>query len=87
MICTNAPLDAAAQSAERLRKTVAGASLKVDGQAIAVTVSIGLAAREAAMADADALVGAADTALYEAKRAGRNRSCLSHGGRMHLGPA
>jgi diguanylate cyclase (GGDEF)-like protein len=38
-----------------------------------VSVSIGLAAYSQANADAEALIGAADAALYRAKRGGRNR--------------
>ena len=40
---------------------------------LVVTVSIGVAIAGAGIADSDALVGAADTALYSAKAAGRDR--------------
>lgn len=59
--------------AEDLRTHVAALPLYLDGQAQAVTVSIGVAVSDPADADADALVRRADRALYEAKRAGRNR--------------
>jgi diguanylate cyclase (GGDEF)-like protein/PAS domain S-box-containing protein len=42
-----------------------------------ITVSAGVAARTDAMRDDSALVGHADSALYEAKRLGRNRSVVS----------
>jgi diguanylate cyclase (GGDEF)-like protein len=42
-----------------------------------ITVSIGVAARTEAMRDDSALVGQADSALYEAKRHIRNRSVVS----------
>ncbi len=44
-----------------------------------VTLSIGVAAHCAALADADAWLHAADMALYQAKRSGRNRLVLADG--------
>lgn len=41
-----------------------------------ITISAGVAARNRSTIDEAALVGEADTALYEAKRLGRNRSIL-----------
>src|SRR5258708_18676294 len=41
-----------------------------------VTISAGVAARTSATSDESALVGEADSALYEAKRLGRNRSVV-----------
>jgi diguanylate cyclase (GGDEF)-like protein/PAS domain S-box-containing protein len=41
-----------------------------------ITISAGVAARNRSTIDESALVGEADTALYEAKRLGRNRSIL-----------
>jgi diguanylate cyclase (GGDEF)-like protein len=55
--------------AERLRAAVAGN----DFQGVAVTVSIGVAEWHAGQGTISAAVGHADQALYEAKRAGRNR--------------
>jgi diguanylate cyclase (GGDEF)-like protein len=59
--------------AEELRAHVASQPLRLDGLAQAITVSIGVAVRDAADGDADALIRRADRALYEAKRTGRNR--------------
>jgi diguanylate cyclase (GGDEF)-like protein len=66
-------LDGATRLAERARTTFERRTiLAPDGQPIDVTVSLGVAAFPEA-SDADNLVAAADGALYEAKRAGKNR--------------
>jgi diguanylate cyclase (GGDEF)-like protein len=58
--------------AERLRQAVRATEIPAAGS---VTVSIGLAEFDASTPDARALFAAADSALYEAKRAGRDRVC------------
>jgi diguanylate cyclase (GGDEF)-like protein len=66
-------LDGAARLAERARTAFEGRTiLAPDGTPIDVTVSLGVAAFPEA-SDAQNLVAAADGALYEAKRAGKNR--------------
>ena len=87
VICPNTPLPAAARTAERLRQAVRRQPIAVGDQAVPVTVSIGIAAREPLTHDADSLVRDADKALYAAKHAGRDRCCLVRGGKTHLGPA
>jgi diguanylate cyclase (GGDEF)-like protein len=62
-----------AARAEELRCAIGDEAFVVDGRAIGVTASAGAATLEA---DADSLVRAADAALYDAKRAGRNRAVL-----------
>ncbi|MCB1896444.1 MAG: diguanylate cyclase, partial [Rhodocyclaceae bacterium] len=76
-----------ARTAERLRQAVRRQPIAVGDQAVPVTVSIGIAAREPLTHDADSLVRDADKALYAAKHAGRDRCCLVRGGKTHLGPA
>jgi diguanylate cyclase (GGDEF)-like protein len=66
-------LDGAARLSERARTAFERRTiLAPNGTPIDVTVSLGVAAFPEA-ADADNLVAAADGALYEAKRAGKNR--------------
>ena len=64
----------AATLAERIRDEVANTPLHVAGHDIRITVSIGLVTESGeALPLLEAMVGAADEALYEAKAQGRNR--------------
>jgi diguanylate cyclase (GGDEF)-like protein len=72
--------------AERIRERIAGHRFKLpDGAHLEVTISIGIATmmEERRGADVDAaardLVGRADSALYTAKRSGRNRVVAAYG--------
>jgi diguanylate cyclase (GGDEF)-like protein len=71
--------DAAGQLAERLRRTLADATIMLPGEAsLRVTASFGLACTEArALADLEDLYRDADRALYRAKAEGRDRVCRS----------
>ena len=57
---------------ERLRAAIADAVIQTRAGAISITVSIGVA-RGAGESTVDALLAAADAALYQAKADGRNR--------------
>lgn len=60
--------------AQRVLAAVSATPVKIDGQNIFVTISIGVAAKRGVEDfDEDMLIHAADTALYKAKRNGRNR--------------
>ncbi len=60
--------------AERLRRQIAARPLAIPECAVSLSLSLGaVASEDSPMADMDALVNAADAALYNAKRAGRNR--------------
>jgi two-component system cell cycle response regulator len=63
--------------AERVRASVARNPIPTAGGPIATTVSVGVAVEEGQGSGADALIAAADLALYGAKRRGRNRVELS----------
>ena len=66
-----------AERAEQIRKAIASTPFIVSGQAIGVRVSIGAARSSVALATSDALLAAADGAMYEAKRAGRDRVAVA----------
>ena len=69
--------DGAVQVAERIRRTLEQRTiLTPDGAPLKITASFGVAAFPRA-ADAGALLAAADTALYDAKRAGKNRVAIA----------
>lgn len=63
---------------ERVRDTFARADLRHEGEAISATVSIGVSDREGGAASLDALMKAADAALYRAKFLGRNTVNTAH---------
>lgn len=59
---------------ERMRSAVEKLAMVVEGGALLrVTISVGIGFRERAGSDLREMVSLADTAMYEAKRAGRNR--------------
>ncbi len=67
--------------AERLRAALSDLVMMHDGNLIAVTVSIGVAEGNADAESFDAIVAAADMALYRAKAEGRDRVVMHQGAR------
>ena len=61
--------------AERIRKRIAAQTLKAHEVHFQITASIGVAEALVSMSGMDALMKAADQALYQAKAQGRNRCC------------
>jgi len=64
------------QTAERIRAAIAGSPVLTAGLEIAVTVSIGATVSTCGTTDEKETLAAADTALYQAKNAGRNCTIL-----------
>lgn len=67
-------IDAAAKVAERMRKTIES---KTSSRTMPITVSIGIASWPTDGVMKEEIIARADAALYRAKQAGRNRTCLS----------
>jgi diguanylate cyclase (GGDEF)-like protein len=68
--------DEAWRVAERLRKAVESMRIEHKNRRISATMSLGIATLEqGCRMDAESLIKLADEALYDAKKAGRNRSC------------
>jgi len=67
------PKKEARRVARRICTAVAQAKLPIDGGEIHVTVSLGVVELDDSHNDINALIKAADLALYQAKEAGRNR--------------
>jgi diguanylate cyclase (GGDEF)-like protein len=74
IICPETHAEHALALADRLRATIASTAFDLgDGRSHTITVSVGVAAFPAHADTKGALVDAADQALYEAKRSGKNR--------------
>jgi diguanylate cyclase (GGDEF)-like protein len=65
--------------AERLRRAVESTTIEVHGEPVCTTLSAGIATYPAGAADEAGLIEAADAALYESKRRGRNRVTIFTG--------
>lgn len=78
VIMPDAPLVPARQRADALREAVTRLDLSLSGRAIgSITISVGLATMPQHGTTPQALIQAADAALYRAKQSGRNRVVVS----------
>jgi two-component system cell cycle response regulator len=79
VLCRGSDLKGAKIVAERLRRSVEERKFTFGGKDIPVTISLGIVSiPESGITDHNTFLAAADKALYEAKRSGRNRVCI-HG--------
>jgi diguanylate cyclase (GGDEF)-like protein len=78
LLAPETDLESASQLAGRVRKALAESRLEVDGQAVPITVSIGIA-QMLPDEPVERLLSRTDAALYEAKSAGRDRVRLAVG--------
>ncbi len=72
ILCRGSSADITAAAAERIRAVIEAAAFVFSGKTIPITASLGVAAHVAGQTS-NQLIAAADAALYEAKRGGRNR--------------
>ena len=75
MILPQTDLSGAELLAERMRATIAALEIKrLDGNGVLkVTASFGVASLPESASEKESLIAAADSALYRAKRGGKNR--------------
>jgi diguanylate cyclase (GGDEF)-like protein len=76
-LLSDTDLDAALRVAETLRRRIATLDFDSLTGGLPVRVSIGVAQLSSDRMSATSLVSAADSAMYEAKRQGRNRVCVA----------
>jgi diguanylate cyclase (GGDEF)-like protein len=79
VILPGADAGGAAPLAERVRAAIEGSQVVFEGARLAVTVSVGVAAWPEDGREIEALLAAADRALYAAKQDGRNRVASAAG--------
>jgi diguanylate cyclase (GGDEF)-like protein len=73
VLLPGASLEDARAVSEHGRRAIAESPIELPDRTIAATISIGIAAFDAAFDDAARLTARADEALYRAKQGGRNR--------------
>jgi diguanylate cyclase (GGDEF)-like protein len=85
VLCPDTGAKGAQACAERLRAAVEAASISVGSISCSVTISIGVAVWNKETASSEALVKAADVAVYAAKEGGRNQACYAGAGSKKRG--
>ena len=80
VVCRNTSQQEGGIVAERLRKAVEQNAVLSNGVEHRLTISLGVAGSSREVEGVEQLLKAADEAVYEAKRQGRNRFCLAPAG-------
>ena len=78
ILCEETDMEGALLLAERIREEVQLTRFSTDAGKLSVTCSLGVATYPVDAQDQSALFEAADRALYDAKKGGRNRVCTAH---------
>jgi len=73
LVLPDSNAEQAQRASDNLRQRIANTPVEIGQRVITVTASIGLTLSRPRETDIQQLIGRADTALYEAKRRGRNR--------------
>ncbi len=84
VVMPSCPSEEIAACAERIRAAICGSPIQAAGTGLTVTVSIGVVSAHFPAHSGESAIHAADLALYEAKRGGRNRVVV---GKMEEGDA
>lgn len=77
VICANTDVEQVAITAERLRRDIEASPIEWQGHTHNVTMSLGVATREATTSDYESLLKMADEAVYVAKTGGRNQVAVA----------
>lgn len=77
LVLTETGKEDARYVAERIRRAIEDARIRVYDEDLKVTISIGISGFPADGQDTRSLIEKADQALYQAKQTGRNRVCVS----------
>ena len=73
IILPDSELSGAIETAKRIQRSLANNCLSFEGKDVLVTVSIGVSIANADHESFEALLNSADTAMYKAKKNGRDR--------------
>jgi diguanylate cyclase (GGDEF)-like protein len=73
ILLNNTPIKTALEVAERIRTTIETSLFEFDGKQIPVTISVGVAQRQATESSWESFFQRADEALYKSKQSGRNQ--------------
>jgi diguanylate cyclase (GGDEF)-like protein len=73
VLLANTPLSGAITMAERIRRAVSDIKLTAEGNKIQFSISIGVTSPLESDTTIEDVIRRSDTALYEAKKGGRNR--------------